>query len=89
MSQGDGLSLLQMSKSRHIGVHMLLHDGKQCLKHFLQKRVKLLRLLSDIKLHIKRHLVVAAPSCMQLFPGFSDPFCQCCLHKAVDILILL
>ena len=30
-----------MSKSRHIGVHMLLHDGKQCLKHFLQKRVKL------------------------------------------------
>ena len=48
-----------------------------------------MHLVPGIKLHIQRHLVVAASSGMQLFSRLSDPVDQRRLHKTVDIFILI
>ena len=87
VSQSYRLCLLKMSKSGHIGVHVLFHDLLQGKKKVFQLFICLIDLIPDIKLHIKSYLVITASSCVKLLSCISDTIDQGCLHKAVDILI--
>ena len=89
MGQCNGLCLLQMSKSRHDGLGIFLHDAKQYFQKTLYQFVCLLHFISCIKSHIQRHLVIPASSGVQFLSCISNPVNEVCLHKAVDILILI
>jgi len=87
MCQCDRLCLLKMGKSRHVGVHILFHDLLQCNKKRFQLFIRLIDLITDIKLHIKCNLIITASSCVQLLTSVTDAVNQIRLHEAVDILV--
>ena len=45
--------------------------------------------ISCVELHIQRHLVISAPSCVEFLSRLTDPLCEHCLHEAVDVLIFI
>ena len=83
------LRLLQMGKSWHISLHMLLHNRKERLQKFLQQTVCIEDFQPCVQPHIERHLIVAAPSRMQFLARIPDPLRQIRLHKTVNIFVLL
>src|SRR5699024_7208687 len=85
--QRDRLRLLQMRKSRHKSMYVLLHDGEQRLKELLYKFIELRDLVSYIELHVERDLVIAASARVQLLAHISDAVDEVGLHEAVNILI--
>ena len=88
MGERNRLGFLQMCESRHIGFHIVGHQGKQFCKKLFQLPVDLVNLIPHIQLHVQSHLVVAASSCMKFLPGISDPVDQVRLYEAVDIFVL-
>ena len=89
VGQRGGLCLLHVGESRHDGVQIFLHQGKEGCKKLPDIAVDLQNLFSHIKLHVQRHLVVPASSGVKLLSRVPDPVDQVRLHKAVDILILV
>ena len=88
MCQRDRLCLLEMGESRHISMEVFLHDLLKRLQKIQHQPVHLPDFIPHIELHIQRHLIVPASSCVQLFAGVPNPLDQIRLHKTVDILIL-
>ena len=89
MCQRNGLCFLQMGKSRHNGLGIFFHDAKQNFQKAFYQFIRLFHFISCIKSHIQRHLVIPASSGVQLLSCISNPVNEVCLHKAVDILILI
>ena len=87
MCQSDRLCFLKMGKSRHIGVHIVFHDGLKRFQKFLQFRINLFNLITYIQFHIKRNLVITASSCMKFLTRISDTVDQISLYKTVNIFI--
>ncbi len=87
MCQCKRLGFLQMGKSGHISIQILLHDPDDHLQQFRKQFRRYPHLLPCIKPHIKSHLIVPAAPGMKLFPCITDSFGKHRLHKAVDILI--
>ena len=88
VSQSYRLCLLEMGKSRHVGVYILFHDLLQGKKKVFQLFVGPIDLVADIQFHIQSYLVITASSCVEFLSGVSDTVDQVCLHETVDILVL-
>ena len=87
MCQCNRLCFLQMRKSRHICVHIILHDHLKSFQKFLQFCIDLFDLITHIQFHIKSDLVITTSSCMKLLTRISDTVNQICLYKTVNIFI--
>ena len=87
--QCDRLRFLQMGKSRHDRLGVVLHDRKKFAEHIHNQSLQCGDLTSCIKLHIQCNLVITASSGMQLLPCIPDPVDQICLYKTVDIFVFL
>ena len=87
--QCDRLRFLQMGKSRHDRLGVVLHDRKKFAEHIHNQSLQCGDLTSCIKLHIQCDLVITASSGMQLLSCIPDPVDQICLYKAVDIFVFL
>ena len=85
--QCDRLRFLQMGKSRHDRLGVVLHDRKKFAEHIHNQSLQCGDLTSCIKLHIQCNLIITASSGVQLLSGVSQTVDQIRLHKAVDILI--
>ena len=80
------LGLLKMREARHIARPVLRHDPLDCIKQRLHMPNQFIDVVPRIHLHIKRHLVVPAPSGMQTLARLPDALRQLRLDEAVDIL---
>ena len=89
MSQRNRLSLLQMGKSRHVGINILFHNGQDREQYLFHQIIQHMYFISCIKFHIKSHLVIPAPSGMQLLARLANPVDQGSLHKAVNVLVFV
>ena len=78
-----------MGKARHIDIRAFFHNIQQSFLEIKKEPVRLQHLFSGIKTHVKGYLVVSAAAGVQLLSRISDALYQICLHKAVNILILL
>ena len=87
--QCDRLRFLQMGKSRHDRLGVVLHDRKKFAEHIHNQSLQCGDLTSCIKLHIQCNLVITASSGMQLLSCIPDPVDQICLYKTVDIFVFL
>ena len=87
MGQGDRLRLLQMGEAGHKGIEIDLHHSEQLLQQVSQQAVHFLNFIPRVKLHIQRHLVVAAAARVKPFSRLAHAIGQSALHKGVDIFI--
>ena len=89
MRQSYRLCFLQMRKSRHISVYMLLHQIIKSAKKLYDESSCFKDLISCIHPHIKGNLIIPAPAGMKLFPCLTYSFSQVSLNEAVNILIFI
>ena len=66
---------------------MLFLKIKKSFEHIDNKFLRLLDLISCIKSHIKRNLVVTATPCMHLLAGIADPVYKISFYEAMYIFI--
>ncbi len=84
-----GLCFLKVRKPRHIGLRVVLHNIKKGTKKLLQLGIHGIAFTTDIHAHVKGHLIIAAPTGVQLLPGISDAVDEIGLDEAVDVLIVI
>ena len=89
MGKRRGLCFLKVRKPRHIGLRVVLHNIKKGTKKLLQLGIHGIAFTTDIHAHVKGHLIIAAPTGVQLLPGISDAVDEIGLDEAVDVLIVI
>ena len=87
--QRDRLCFLEMGKSRHICLCVLLHQFQEHFQHLPEQSVELADLIPCIQLHIQRDLIIPAAPGVQLLSRIPDAFDQIRLHKTVDVFIFV
>ena len=87
MCQSYWLCLLEVSKSRHVCVDVLIHKSVKSSQKLVNKLLELDDLVSYIELHVQCDLVVPASSGVELFAHIADPVDEICLDKAVYIFV--
>ena len=85
MGQCDRLRFLQVSKARHAGRNVVLHDPADDFKKRADELRAAVKRRTDVEPHIDSHLIVARPSGVQLLSRFPDPVGQNRFNEAVHI----
>ena len=85
MSKGYGLCSLQMGVSGHYGLRMLFSNIYYSVDKLSYKLCYLICFILEIKLDIKRYLIVSASCCMQALSCVADSCCKFRLDKHMDI----
>ena len=87
MAQGHGLGLLQVGKTRHDGVLVLLHFFENNMKKRQEFGPHLFHLAPGKQAHVDSHLVVSAAAGMESLPGLSDPLGKLCLDEGMNVFV--
>ena len=77
--------MLHMCISRHDDINIILSLAAQDLHQFAEQIAYAFSFLDAVHLGIKRDLIVTAPCRVQLLTGISDPLCEDCFYKHVDV----
>ena len=85
MPEGDRLGILQVGKSRHDGLRLLLCQLQKPVHQVKQVLQQGLAFSTEIQAQIGRHLVIAGPPGVQFFPRLTNPIYQCLLYIHMNI----
>ena len=88
MSEGDRLCSLKVGVARHNRVAVFLSLARDNLNQLNNELLYIYNLFFEVKLYVKRDLIVTAARGVESFSVVADSLCELALDESVDILSL-